>query len=860
MNYSNKTTLLVTLPLVTFLLAFGPLAGLRINRTNDHAALQAEEVGDRWGTEEREREYYPLQNVPIPKELVIEAGAFCTLPDGRIAIGTRHGEVFFVSGLDEEKPTPTFHRFATGLDEIFGLDYRDGALYVTQSCEVTRLLDTKKRNVADRFETVSDRWGYANYHEYAFGSKFDSTGNLYVALGLSNSYDSHALFRGFVMQVTADQKTRAIASGLRSPGGIGFNEHGSLFYIESQGPWNCSCSLKAISPASFQGHPASFNWYPFAPEMGKTPEQPKSNSRTLVERERVKELVPYAVIFPYIRMGRSITGFVVNQTKGKFGPFDDQIFLGDYTLSVIMRATTEQVNGVWQGACYPFREGLSTGILNVQFTPGGKLVSGGTNRGWPVRGIKPFALERLEWSGKMPHEIQRITITPNGFRVAFTKPVDSQSGSDPSSYRLSTFTHPYHGGYGGPEIERTEPTVKSITLSDDRLAATVVMSEPLLRGHVYEFDLQAVRSADGESILHRHAYYTVNEVPAAAGNAAAAKPNTTANTNTATDTTAAAEPLWLTYPGAKFASGKKLPGHGKKVMLIAADQEYRSEDALPQLAKILSTHHGFDCTVHFSVNEKNEADPTRKIRWEDKTISHNIPGIEKLDEADLLIIFSRLITLPNAQLQHIYRYLDSGKPIIGIRTANHGFIGFDYQKNGKRIDFGEQVLGGSFRNHHGRWQADSTRGILVDAQREHPILRGVKDIWGLTDVYRTFKEGESLPAECTALVLGQPLVGRKQTDADNPDLVALPVAWVKDWTGNTGKTARVFHSTMGSAEDYLNPGLRRLTVNAVYWCLAMESQIDPQSSVELVGKYEPHASGFNYPKLNVTPRPIRDYQ
>jgi len=141
----------------------------------------------------------------------------------------------------------------------------------------------------------------------------------------------------------------------------------------------------------------------------------------------VKELVPYAVVFPYIRMGRSITGYVVDKTGGKFGPFENQIFLGDYTQSIIMRATTEQINGVWQGACYPFREGLSTGILNVQFTPKGRLLAGGTNRGWPVRGIKPFALERLDWTGKLPFEIKRIHITPDGFKIVFTKPVDAKT-------------------------------------------------------------------------------------------------------------------------------------------------------------------------------------------------------------------------------------------------------------------------------------------------------------------------------------------------------------------------------------------------------------------------------------------------
>lgn len=475
---------------------------------------QAEDVGERWGTEEREREYYPIVNIPIPKDLVIEAGAFCSLPDGRMAVGTRHGEIYLISGIDGKKPTPTYHQFATGLDEIFGLAYRDGAFYVTQSCELTRVTDTKGTGKANRFETLSDGWGYANYHEYAFGSKFDREGNLHVALGLSNSYDSHALFRGFVLRVTPEGKTQAVASGLRSPGGIGENEHGALFYIESQGPWNCSCSLKAITPGSFQGHPASFNWYKFAPEMGPVPPLPKPGSRIATERERVKQLTPYAVIFPYIRMGRSITGFVVDDTRGKFGPFENQLFLGDYTQSLIMRATTEKVNGVWQGACYPFREGLSTGILNVQFTTqGGGLLAGGTNRGWPVRGIKPFALERLDWSGKMPFEIQRITIEPTGFKVQFTKPVDAATGGLAASYQITSFTHPYHGAYGGPEIERTKATVTGVRLAADGMSATVALDR-LIRGHVYEFDLGPLRSRDREELLHRNAYYTVNGIPA----------------------------------------------------------------------------------------------------------------------------------------------------------------------------------------------------------------------------------------------------------------------------------------------------------------------------------------------------------
>ena len=151
--------------------------------------------------------------------------------------------------------------------------------------------------------------------------------------------------------------------------------------------------------------------------------------------------------------------------------------------------------------------------------------------------------------------------------------------------------------------------------------------------------------------------------------------------------------------------------------------------------------------------------------------------------------------------------------------TNHGFIGFDYQKDGKKIDFGDAVLGGSFRSHHGRWQQDSTRGIIVEQNKDHPVLKGVKDIWGTSDVYRTYKEGGGLPEGCLPLVDGQPLMGRKHDDAVNTELIPLPVAWVKTWTGNAGQTARVFHVTMGSAQDFQSEGLRRLTVNAAYWCL-----------------------------------------
>ncbi len=316
---------------------------------------------------------------------------------------------------------------------------------------------------------------------------------------------------------------------------------------------------------------------------------------------------------------------------------------------------------------------------------------------------------------------------------------------------------------------------------------------------------------------------------------------------------------WLTYPGGDG------PGKGRHIVLIAAEQEYRSEQSMPMLARILSTHHGFDCTVLFGVNEKGEVDPTMPVYPEKgkeaEFKTHHIPGLEYLTSADLVIFFNRLLTLPKTELEHIVKYVDSGKPIIALRTANHGFRGpLPYKINERQVRWGEDILGGTFLNHHGRWQADSTRGLIVEEQKSHPVLTGVTDIWGNSDVYRTYKEGTSLPDGCTALVWGQPLMGRQPNDPPNEKLEPLPVAWVKHWQTSTGKAARVFHTTMGSGTDLKSAGLRRLIINAAYWGMGMEADITATRSVDIVGDYQPRDSGFNYEKLGVKPRPVSDYR
>ena len=312
---------------------------------------------------------------------------------------------------------------------------------------------------------------------------------------------------------------------------------------------------------------------------------------------------------------------------------------------------------------------------------------------------------------------------------------------------------------------------------------------------------------------------------------------------------------WLTYAGGEG------PGRGKHIVLIAAEQEYRSEQSLPMLASILSERHGFHCTVLFSLDANGLVDPTLPTRADDPNVVHDIPGLEYLRTADLVIFSHRFITLPEDDMRSVIEYLDSGKPIIGIRTANHGFWDpLPYEVDGREVSFGEDILGGTFLDHHGNWHADSTRGILVPEQRSHPILIGVDDVWGPSDVYRTYPEGESLPASCTALVFGQPLVGREHDDAPNPEKEPLPVAWTNHWRTSHGTEARVFHVTMGSGRDFQSAGLRRLTINAAYWCLGLEQAISPNSSVDYVGTYAPLDTGFDYAELGVVPKPPSAYR
>ena len=466
--------------------------------------------------EPTEADYYKLLTFEPPKGVVLEVGGLEWMPDGKLAVATRRGEIFLVENPYAADPKDAkFHRFASGLHEILGLAYRDGWLYATQRGEVTKIKDEDGDGRADLFETFGDGWELTgDYHEYAFGSKFDRDGNLWVALCLTGSFTSEQKFRGWAMKITPEGKVIPTVSGLRSPGGLGFNAEGDLFYTENQGPWNGACALKYLEPGAFLGHPDGNVWYKFAPDMGPEPTKPRSGGRLVEELARIPELRAPAVYFPYSKMGQSASGIACDLSGGKFGPFGGQMFVGDQANSTLMRVDLEKVEGRYQGACFPFRKGFASGCLPAIFGADGSLFVGETNRGWGSRGPREFALERLVWTGKVPFEVQTMRAEPDGFRLTFTEEVDPASAGDPASYRLETYTYIYQSSYGSPEVDGTTPMIARVEVGPDKKTARLIV-EGLQQGHVHELHLDGVKSTSGVPLLHPEAYYTLNAIPKA---------------------------------------------------------------------------------------------------------------------------------------------------------------------------------------------------------------------------------------------------------------------------------------------------------------------------------------------------------
>jgi hypothetical protein len=460
-----------------------------------------------------ETAHYPIVDIPIPGHIVLEVGGIEILPDKRIAVSSRRGDIYVVEGAYTDDPADDkWTPWAVGLHEVLGIAWKDGWLYATQRPEVTRMKDEDGDWRADVFESVSSAWGInGDYHEYAFGSRHDKEGNIWVVLCLTGSGGASSDFRGWCVRVTPDGRMLPTTSGIRSPGGIGQNHLGDMFYCDNQGLWNGTSSIKPLPVGGFVGNPTGNKYYSLTNAIGDRPTDPKSGSRMAIERDKISQLVPPAAMFPHGKLSNSPTGIACD-TTGKFGPFSNQLFVGEQTMSTVLRVALEKVNGVYQGAAFPFRGKFGSGNVAVRLGPDGSMFVGGTDRGWGARGGKRFALERCHFNGTIPFEILEMKAQADGFEVIFTQPVDPKSAADIASYRMDAYTYVYQSGYGSPVVDKSNPSIKSATVSGDRKSVRLKV-DGLVKGHIHELNLPGLKNTGGKSLLHPIGYYTLNEIP-----------------------------------------------------------------------------------------------------------------------------------------------------------------------------------------------------------------------------------------------------------------------------------------------------------------------------------------------------------
>ncbi|MEM8953992.1 MAG: hypothetical protein AAGD22_07575 [Verrucomicrobiota bacterium] len=469
-------------------------------------------------------EYYRLVTYRVPEELKLEASGLALLPDGRLAVAIRKGEVWIIENPTAESPSAEalgYSLFASGLHEPLGLAWHKGALYTTQRSEVTRLEDRDGDGRADLFLAVAKGWGVSgNYHEYAYGPVFDHDGNLWVTLNatigdrrdMAGNRASDFPWRGWSMMMRPGGELEPVSCGLRSPCGIGVNGAGDVFATDQQGNWWGTNPLVHLKTGVFHGHAESLS---DVDRVESPVEHPGLIPQGLTVAEAVSAIPGYqapAVWFPYDKMGQSTTGLACDLTGGAFGPFKGQFFVGEFTHAFVSRVYLEKVGGEYQGACFRFRDGFQSAVVALAFLADGSLAVGETNRGWNSLGTRSYGLERLVWTGKTPFEILSMEARPSGFLLTFTKPVDGNLAGEADAYVMTSYTYTYHQRYGSEEVDTRGVEIENVKMGADR-RSVLLECRRLRAGYVHELRLDGVRSVEGEALRHPEAFYTLNRIP-----------------------------------------------------------------------------------------------------------------------------------------------------------------------------------------------------------------------------------------------------------------------------------------------------------------------------------------------------------
>lgn len=467
---------------------------------------------------------YTVAAFQPPPDLKLEVTGLAQLPDGRVALALRRGEIWL---LENPAANPAdaaavgYRRIASGLHEPLGLLWHGGALLTMQRSELTRLVDRDGDGMIDDFECLAKGWGVSgNYHEYAYGPVADRAGNLWLTLnstlGAGVKMPGHRPpdnpWRGWALRLSPAGALDAACAGFRSPLGLGANAEGDVFATDQQGNWWGTNPILHLRPGAFFGHKDSLRDITRPGSLVAAPgELPEQITVAELARRNPRYTLP-AVWLPYPKIGQSATGLVCDLTGGKFGPFAGQMFVGEFTLSRITRVFLEKVGGEYQGAAFRFVDGLQSGPIRLEFLRDGTLLVGQTNRGWNSAGPRSYGLERVRWTGTVPFEIREMRAQPDGWVLEFTAPVDPATAASAASYAGTSYSYIYQQKYGSPETDTQPIVIASATLLPDGRSVRLRCTG-LRERFVHELQVAGVRSRAGEPVTNPAAYYTLNRIP-----------------------------------------------------------------------------------------------------------------------------------------------------------------------------------------------------------------------------------------------------------------------------------------------------------------------------------------------------------
>lgn len=448
--------------------------------------------------------------------ITLEVSGMDWRADGKLAVCTRKGDVWVISNPHAAKAADVGYKlFASGLHEPLGLRVEGDSLLVMQRTELTRLRDTDGDGEADEYLTEAHGWNVSGaYHAYAYGPKRDSKGNDWMTLNIDMGDHSNNKigWRGWAVIKGADGSIVPMCAGFRSPCGLGANREGDMFCVDQQGTWVPATPVFHLRKGVFTLNPEGLDSQnlPGSPLKLAAPVPNKVPYPEAIKA--VPQMVPPAAWLPYNKIGRSGTDIVLCDADGKFGPFDGQLLIAEFTDAKINRVFLEKVDGEYQGAAFPFIGGFASGIVRLSFSKEGDLFVGMTSRGWSSLGTRAYGLQRVHWNEKTEFAIKEMRAQSDGFTLVFTEPVDAATAGNVASYTMSSYTYLYSSAYGSDEIDGQTLKITSAEVSADKLSVRLKV-DGLRSLYVHELQADGVTNTKGSKLAHANAYYTLNKIP-----------------------------------------------------------------------------------------------------------------------------------------------------------------------------------------------------------------------------------------------------------------------------------------------------------------------------------------------------------